>query len=126
VAYSIHIINYAKLANDKIDYDSIIVAIALGKIADLNNSRSLRVLLETLINGGARKIMLDFTPVEQIDSAAIGIIINATKLMRSHKGDIVMMNVSEKINDVFKVINLQRFINMFASEAEVISFFRTI
>ncbi|TAL32693.1 MAG: anti-sigma factor antagonist [Spirochaetes bacterium] len=124
--YNVQVLNFAKLVTDKIDYNALAFKIEIGKIADLSSSKSLRILLETLVAGGARKIVVDLKDLEQIDSSAIGIIINATKLIRQHKGDLVILNVPPDIEAIFKVVSLQRFIKIFSFESDVIEYLRIV
>jgi anti-sigma B factor antagonist len=124
--YNVQILNFAKLVTDKIDYRSLAFKVEVAKVADLNSAKSLRILLETLIGGGALKIVIDLKSLEQIDSSAIGVIINATKLIRHGKGDVVLMNVSPDIDAIFKVVSLHRFIKIFSLESDVVDYFRVV
>ena len=117
-------IDIAQVQNDNADYNTLIFKIELGKTIDLDNTKHIRVFFDTLINGGARKILIDMKAMEYIDSAGIGILINTAKLIRSKGGDIVLTSVSSEIKNIFNIINLQDFIKIFNLEVEAVEFFR--
>ena len=75
-------------------------------------------LLVTMVRGGAVKVLLDMQDVDFIDSRGIGIIINSAKHLRTIKGDIVLINISEKISRIFDVLNINRIIKVFDSEED--------
>jgi anti-sigma B factor antagonist len=120
------IIKLSQTSNEKIDFTTIIFKAELPKKIDIDNSKDLWIFLKTLISGGAQKILVDLKGCQYIDSSGIGIIINATKLMRKHKGDIILMGVSDEIKNIFKVINLENFIKIYNSEVEAMKSFRFV
>ena len=120
------IIKISTRSGEAIDYSTLIFRVDLGKKVDLENSNDLWIFFKTLTDGGAKKIMVDMKNLEYIDSSGIGVIINTAKLLRPKKGDIVLVNISQSVRDIFKVINLQEFIKTFNLEAEALNFFRYI
>ena len=69
---------------------------------------------------------MEMKNLEYIDSSGIGVIINAVKLLRAKKGDIVLSSVSSEIKELFKVINLQNFVKMYNNDAEALNTFRYV
>jgi anti-anti-sigma factor len=61
-----------------------------------------------------------------IDSSGIGVVIEATKLLRQRKGDLALMRVPERIQTIFQPIKLNRFVRIFATEDEAAAFFRLV
>ncbi len=120
------IIKISTRTGEAIDYSTLIFRVDLGKKVDIENSNDLWIFFKTLTDGGAKKIMVDMKNLEYIDSSGIGVIINTAKLLRPKKGDIVLVNISQSVKDIFKVINLQEFIKTFNLEAEALNFFRYI
>ncbi len=101
---------------DPIDYNSVIFTIQTDKEIILDNSYEITFILHSLIKGGALKLIIDMQNLAAIDSTGIGIFINHTKIIRTKGGDIVFCNVSSDIFEVFKIINLQGFIQIYNSE----------
>ena len=122
----VEIIKIAQLHSSSIDYDRLIFKIQYPQTVDIENSRSLFILLNNLIAGGAKKILIDARDLEYIDSAGIGNIISIAKLIRNHGGDIILASPSIDIMTVFKVINLQNFIKIFNTQGEAINHYHTL
>ena len=83
----IEIIKISPVSTDRIDYSTIIFKAVLPSKVDVDNSKDLWFYLNTIITGGALKIFLDMKKLDYIDSAGIGVIINAAKMIRLKKGD---------------------------------------
>lgn len=120
------IIKISPVALDKIDYTTTVFKLTLSQKIDIDNSNDLWIYLKTLIAGGAQKIYIDLGKVSYIDSSGIGVLINTAKLIRKHKGDIVMSNVSDEIKSIFKVIKLEDFIRIYNTEVEAVKSFRFV
>lgn len=118
------IIKISPITNESINYDTLIYKIIISKKLELENSSELWIFLKTIIDGGAKKILINMKDIEYIDSAGIGILINTAKLIRKKNGDILLSNVSAEIKNIFKVVSLQDFINLFPTEVEAINHFR--
>lgn len=122
----IDVIKISQVSTDRIDYTTIIFKAELPQKVDVETSKDLWFFLSTLVTGGALKIYLDFIKVDYIDSSGIGVLINAAKLIRLKKGDIVIANISDDVRNIFKVINLEKFISVYNSEVEAINSFRYV
>ncbi|TFH43533.1 MAG: anti-sigma factor antagonist [Chrysiogenales bacterium] len=120
------IFKISQISSSKIDYSTVIFKAELPKKIDIDNSRDLWIYFKTLVTGGALKIYVDLKNVEYIDSSGIGILINTAKLIRKHKGDIVLANASDEMREIFKVINLDNFIKIYNSEVEAVKSFRYV
>jgi anti-sigma B factor antagonist len=120
------IIKISQVANDKIDYATIIFKAILPQKVDIDNSKDIWIYFKTLISGGGQKILVDMKKVEYIDSSGIGVLINAAKLIRKQKGDIVVANVTDDVKEIFKVINLDNFIKIYNSDVEALNTFRYV
>jgi anti-anti-sigma factor len=126
MSINFEIIKVTSRSTEAVDYNTLIFRVDMGKKVDLENSNDLWIFFKTLADGGAKKFIVDMKSLEYIDSSGIGVIINTAKLIRPKKGDIVLINVSQSIKDIFKVINLQEFIKTFNLEAEALNFFRYV
>jgi len=122
----VDIIKISPVSTERIDYSTLVFKIVLPQKLDVDNSKDLWFYLSTLITGGALKIYLEMNKLEYIDSSGIGVIINAAKMVRLKKGDIVIANISDDIRNMFKVINLENFIKIYGSEVEAVNSFRYV
>lgn len=115
------------IKTENINYNRVVATIGLADVTDMDKNNDLFTLLSCLINGGLKKVIFDMTGVEFIDSYGIGTIIDITKLIRKHKdGDVVLVNVSERIQLIFKPIQIQKFLKIFNTMDEALHYFRYI
>lgn len=122
----IEVIKISQLSTERTDYSTLIFRVVLPQKVDIEISKDLWIYFCTLVNGGALKILVDLKKLDYIDSAGIGVLINTAKMIRLKKGDIMIANVSESIWDIFKVINLEKFIKTYNSDVEAINSFRYV
>lgn len=120
------IINVTIRKDDVIDYDTLIVSVHAADVLDMDNSGEMLLFMKTLIQGGVKKLLVDMNGLEFIDSAGIGMLVESAKLLRQRKGDLALIGVPERIQRIFQPIKLNRFIKIFDSQEEVISYFRLI
>lgn len=125
---SIHvdITRLSKVLNDSVDYENIVFRVKAANVLDLGEADKMWTLLRTLIEGGAKYFIADMADLDFIDSSGIGVLINAAKLTRAKKGDIVMLNVSERIEQIFNPIKLQKFIKIFNAKEEATHYFQLL
>jgi anti-sigma B factor antagonist len=112
--------------DDIIHYDNLVVRVMAADVLDMDNAGEMRIMLGTLISGGVIKIAVDMTGLEFIDSSGIGVLIEAAKLLRQKKGDIVLLGVSERVQVIVQPVKLNRFIKMFDGVDEVLYFFKHV
>ncbi|MFC1668791.1 STAS domain-containing protein [Spirochaetota bacterium] len=117
------IIKINPLADDSLNFNHIIFRICLKKGVDGSNINYIIHFINTLINGGALKIIVDMKEMEYIDSSGIGAFIKTAKIIRANKGEIAFLDVPSQIKDIFKIVKLQNFIKILHSETEVLNFF---
>lgn len=121
----LEIIRLSPIAATAIDYNLYIFRVNINAPSiDLNTGAALTAFLETIIRGGAQKIVIDMKNVEQLDSSGIGVFINASKLMSPKNGEIAIFNIQPEIKTVLKTINLQKLVLIFNLEAEAMAHFR--
>jgi len=70
-----------------------------------------------------KKILLSFTGVEFLSSAALGKLITLDRKVKSHKGRMKMSDIRPEILDVFQITKLDKVFDIHAGEAEAISAF---
>lgn len=109
--------------DESVDYNSLVVVIKAVDVMDMDGVDTMRVFMKTLIDGGVKKIAIDMEELTFIDSSGIAVLIEAAKLLRQNRGDIVLLNVPSLIRTIFQPIRLNRFISCFESEADVRAFF---
>lgn len=128
MSFSVKIIPIVKnISSDKkIDYSKIILKIEMPKILDLKVGDNWTVFFKVLIKGGMLKIIVDMSSLGYIESSGIGMLINTAKLLRKNEGDIVFINVTEEVEQIFHLVNLQRFIKTYGTLDDAISYLRLL
>ncbi|MBL8818887.1 MAG: STAS domain-containing protein [Planctomyces sp.] len=92
------------------EFDGITVATLLEKkILDEANIEALGQELFALVDkDGRKKIILDFSIVEYLSSAALGKLVTMDKKAKTNGGKVVLCNIQKDILDVFRITQLHR------------------
>ncbi len=120
------VIKINKPLMDSINYNAILFLIRAEDVLDYDRAQDLDLFTRTLVQGGARKVLVDMSGVEFVDSLGLGVLIELAKLIRSHRGDIALYNVTQPVEQVMKPLNFNRFMKIFSTGEEYMNFFRSI
>jgi anti-sigma B factor antagonist len=69
------------------------------------------------------KILLDFSNVDHLTSAALGMLINVNNRVREHNGQLRLSNIKPQIMEVFVITKLSRLFKILPTRAEALSSF---
>ena len=103
-----------------------IIRVDIKGSLDNNNSHEFEFIMNTLINGGVRKILLDIDDLQYLDSTGIGVLITITKKLRKENGEIAITRYTGQVLTILKPINMEKFIQFFPSVEEGISFLQSL
>jgi anti-sigma B factor antagonist len=70
--------------------------------------------LTKLIEGGARKLILDLEGVEYCDSAAIGVIVGTAKVMREAGGDLRLIRLQQRVREILHLSRVDTILQIHA------------
>jgi anti-sigma B factor antagonist len=88
------------------------------RILDEPTIQAIAEQLFSLVDTDAhRKLLLNFTNVEYMSSAALGKLINLHKKLAGLKGKLAMCNVIPQIFEVFAITKLDKIFKIFPDEA---------
>jgi anti-sigma B factor antagonist len=94
------------------------------KILDEASIQELGLELFSLVEHDNRKaILLDFSNVEFLSSAALGKLITLDRKVKSHKGRLKMCNIRPEIYEVFQITKLNKVFDIRKDQAEGLSAF---
>ena len=94
------------------------------KILDEQNIQKIGEDLFSLIDQYDRKkILLNFSNVEYLSSAALGKFITLNKKVQAKSGKLVMCNINEDIFEVFEITRLDRLFNIQKDEQSALQAF---
>jgi len=104
--------------------DVTVVKFVDKKILDEAGIQELGLELFGLVEQDIRKsILLNFTGVEFLSSAALGKLITLDRKVKSHKGRMKMSNIRPEILEVFQITKLNKVFDIRKEEAEAIAAF---
>jgi anti-sigma B factor antagonist len=94
------------------------------KILDEASIQELGLELFALVEQENRKsILLNFTGVEFLSSAALGKLITLDRKVKAHKGRLKLSNIRPEILEVFQITKLNKVFDIRTEEAEAIAAF---
>ena len=71
----------------------------------------------------APRLLIDFSNVEHLSSAALGMLITLNKQVVEQKGQLVLANIHPQIFEVFKITRLNKLFNIQATTEEALNEF---
>jgi anti-sigma B factor antagonist len=94
------------------------------KILDEANIQELGQELFSLIEQqGKNNLLLNFSSVEFLSSAALGKLITLEKKVKAHGGKLKLSNIRPEIYEVFKITKLNKLFDIKEDEAEALAAF---
>ena len=77
-----------------------------GKITLGEGSATLRKTIRELAEGGQKKIVLNLSDVDYIDSSGVGELVGSFTTVRNAGGELKLLNLTQKVHDVLHVTKL--------------------
>lgn len=105
--------------------DVAVVTFLDKRILDEPTIQAIAEQLFSLVEQDARrKLLLDFTGVEYMSSAALGKLINLHKKLQTLKGQLAMCNVVPQIYEVFAITKLDKIFKIFPDQDAALASFK--
>ncbi len=89
-----------------------------GRIVLGEESAALRVLVCNLLDKGHRQILFNLGDVNYIDSAGLGALVGAFTSVRKQKGELKLLNLTNKVHDVMQITKLYTVFDIMNDETE--------
>jgi len=80
---------------------------------DVYTAPQLKQQMISLLESGARELVVDLTKVDYLDSTALGVLIGGLKRMRERDGNMVLVCPSPRIRRVFEITGLDKIFDIF-------------
>lgn len=106
------------------DYGDVRVIELTGKITIGSGDVKLRELISAALEEGKPKILLDLAGVNAIDSSGIGEMVACYTTVKKRDGQLKLLRMSPKINDILQVTQLITVFDVFDTEQEALASFR--
>lgn len=94
-----------------------------GRIVLGDESAALRDMVRRLLSTGHKKILFNLANVNHIDSAGLGHLVGAFTTVQKHKGELKLLNLSNKVSDLMQVTKLYTVFDIMDDEAVAVKSF---
>ena len=95
-----------------------------GRITLGEASVAVRDAINDLMDKGNKKILLNLTDVNYIDSSGIGLLVSSLTNVRSHGGELKLVNITKRIRDLLQITKLFSLFDIKDDEATAVASFR--
>lgn len=85
---------------------NILIAELKGRLMDKSQSFEMLAMMDNHIREGKNKIILDLTGMDYMNSSGLNVLVNILTKARSNHGEVVICNVSKKIQELFIITKL--------------------
>ena len=103
--------------------DGVEVVKVSGRIELGEGSAAIREVVRDLLARGRKKIVLDLADVDYIDSAGLGALVSAFTSVRNEGGDLKLVYLTKKVQDLLQMTKLYTVFEIFDDEAAAIKSF---
>jgi len=103
----------------------VVVLDVRGKITLGEGDELLKDKVNSLVNQGRKKIVLNLADVPYIDSAGLGRIVSTHTTVSRQQGGLKLLNLTKRITDLLAITKLATVFETFDSEEEAIRSFQS-
>lgn len=104
--------------------DGVIIVDISGKITLGEKGTMLRNTIQDLLDEGHKKVLLNLGDVTYIDSAGLGELISAFTSVRNRGGELKLLNLTKRVNDVLQITKLYTVFDVKDDEAAAVGAFK--
>lgn len=80
---------------------------------DFSNSQKFKEILQKLFEQNYKKVIIDFSEIERIDSSGLGKLLLFQKKLKERDGDLIISNVkNDYIKNMFEMMHLNKVITI--------------
>ena len=101
--------------------DGHIIVEASGRIEFGTPCVQLRELTKRLTSDGGRYFVLDLAGISYIDSAGVGLLLSIYATIRNQGGDLKLLNVGPRVQELFKITNLTHVFEIYDDENQAVA-----
>ena len=104
--------------------DGITIVDLSGRITLGEGSVVLRDTIKDLLGKGQKKILLNLGDVSYIDSSGIGELVSAFTAAKNQGGELKLLNLTKKVNDLLQITKLYTVFDVKDDEASAVKSFK--
>jgi anti-sigma B factor antagonist len=95
-----------------------------GRLMEKEQALELLKTIDERIKAGNNKIVLSMKSLEYMNSSGLNILVNILTKARSASGEVVVSDVSPKINELFIITKLNTLFTVWKTREEAIGYFK--
>lgn len=95
-----------------------------GKITLGEGSAMLRKTVRELADGGQKKIVLNLSDVDYIDSSGIGELVSGFTTVRSAGGELKLLHLTKRVHDILQITRLFTVFDVQSEEGAAVRSFK--
>lgn len=95
-------------------------AIILEGEVDVYTAPQLKQHLVAILESGTKKLLIDLSLVDYLDSTALGVLIGGLKRIKEVDGNMILICPSPRIHRVFEITGLDKIFLIYQSQADAI------
>jgi anti-sigma B factor antagonist len=103
--------------------DGIVILEPKGKILGGPDATTLKDQLQSLIDAGKTKVIIDLAQVDYMNSTGLGILISTLTTLKRAQGELKLANVTDKIQSLLTITKLVTVFDDFESVDEAVAAF---
>ena len=104
--------------------DGVTILDLSGRITLGEGSVQLRDAIRDLLAKGQKKILLNLADVNYIDSSGIGELVSAFTTTKNQGGELKLLNLTKKVNDLLQITKLYTVFDVKDDEASAVKSFK--
>ena len=104
--------------------DGVTIVDCSGRITLGEGSVILRDTVRDLLSKGSKKIVLNLAEVNYIDSSGIGELVSAFTTAKNQGGELKLLNLTKKVNDLLQITKLYTVFDVRDDEAAAVKSFK--
>ena len=112
-----------KMTTSSREIDGVSIVDVCGRIVLGGESTVPRELVCDLLREGHKKILLSLGNVNYIDSSGLGLLVSAFTSVRKQDGELKLLNLTNKVQDVMQITKLYTVFDIMKDEAVAIRCF---
>ncbi|HEY4381699.1 MAG TPA: STAS domain-containing protein [Acidobacteriaceae bacterium] len=104
--------------------DGVTILDLSGRITLGEGSVTLRDTVHDVIAKGSKHILLNLENISYIDSSGIGELVSAFTSVKNAGGDLKLLNLTKKVNDLLQITKLYTVFDIWDNEASAVSAYK--
>ncbi len=104
---------------DKREQNGVLVLLLTGGL-DAMTATDFKPVVVSIADADTLKVVVDLTPLTLIDSTGVGVLISLFKRVRAQGGHVYFAGLTGQPKEVFRLLRLDKSLDMFANVGEAI------